>query len=420
VDVLQAKADAADTRLTWLERLSVKFFGTLDLGFFSVEGDGSGVRPDYGGQIAWARPLLRSWVLVGDPLSTTINSRGDVADTGASRAIQYNPIHALGHPGFLLNAFSLGLRASYDDAWVLNVLVDFLPRDRDVSRPGAGLGDFFDLKLAYLRYQLDTRGVTWLFFAGKIDSLLGVEYRAQEAADRLTVTPSLICRYTCGRPVGLKVHARLLEEALELSLALTNGSSQVEFFPFSNELDFNLGKTLSGRVLVRLPVADGLELSVSGSFGTQDRQRDDTVLQGHVGGAAVFSWGDLRVTGEFVTGRANGVPGLTGTQCGFGELPAVVVASETPCLEYRGAYGLVSYRFLGKVRPYLRVDWRQARMRKAQDYAYDSNGLRITPGVRVDLGPNLVLKAEYSFNRELPPFTDFHDDVFTSSLLVVF
>ena len=35
--------------------------------------------------------LLNSWVLVGDPLSTTINSRGDVSDTGASRAIRFDP-----------------------------------------------------------------------------------------------------------------------------------------------------------------------------------------------------------------------------------------------------------------------------------------------------------------------------------------
>ena len=417
VEELQSRADAADTRLLRLENLVVKVSGTLDVGFFAAQGDGSGVRPDYGGLASALvpgpgyQPLLRSWVLLGDPLSTAVNARGEVADTGASRAIRYDPIHSQGRPTFLVNAVSLGLRASYDDRWVVNALVDFLPRDRDVTAPGTGLGDFLDVKLAYLRYEFATPGARWLLYLGKVDPVLGLEYRTQEAADRITVTPSLLCRYTCGRPVGLKAQGHFLDELLEVSLALTNGSSQVEFFPFSNEVDFNLAKTVSARVKVQLPF--GLELSASGALGSQDRQRDDTVLQWHVGGAAQLLVGDLRVAGEVVRGAASGKDGTSANG-------VPVRCGQAPCLDYLGAYLLVSYRLWGLVRPYVRVDWRRATMVSGLQWAYESHGLRATGGVRLDLTANLVLKAEYTFNRELPPLRDFPDDVFTSSFLVSF
>jgi hypothetical protein len=416
VEELQSRADAADTRLLRLENLAVKVSGTLDVGFCAVQGDGSGVRPDYGGLASGLVPapyqqLLRSWVLLGDPLSTAVNSRGEVADTGTSRAIRYNPLHTLGRPTFLVNAVSLGLRASYDDHWVVNVLLDFLPRDRDVTAPGVGLGDFLDLKLAYLRYQFARSGARWVFYLGKVDSVLGLEYRTQEAADRLTVTPSLICRYTCGRPVGLKAQVHILDEALELSLALTNGSSQVEFFPFSNEVDFNTDKTGSARVKVLLPI--GLELSVSGALGAQDRQRDDVVLQWHLGAAAQLTAGDLRVAAEAVLGAASGKDGTSANG-------VPVRCGQAPCLAYAGAYLLASYRLWGLARPYVRVDWRRATMVNGLQWAYESHGLRATVGLRLDLTANLVVKAEYTFNRELPPLRDFPDDVFASSFLVTF
>lgn len=35
-------------------------------------------------------------------------------------------------------------------------------------------------------------------WAGKFDSVVGREYRIQEADDCITVTPSLLCSYVCG------------------------------------------------------------------------------------------------------------------------------------------------------------------------------------------------------------------------------
>jgi|GEM_PF-2727115 len=73
-------------------------------------------------------------------------------------------------------------------------------------------------------------------------------------------------RYTCGRPVGLKTNVGLFARKLEVGLALTSGSHQSDLFPFSNETDFNAGKTVTGRLQYKFPIWNkGLELSASGS-----------------------------------------------------------------------------------------------------------------------------------------------------------
>ena len=222
---------------------------------------------------------------------------------------------------------------------------------------------------------------------------------------RLTVTPSLLCRYTCGRPVGLKARVELLAQRLEVAVAVTNGSSSIEQFPFSNETDFNLFKTVSGRVALRVPFKQGLELSVSAALGAQDRQVDDSLLQWHFGAAARFEVGPLETQAEFVIGRA---PGRE-----VGGVPCAGAA----CLQYKGAYGLVGYRVAMYFIPYLRVDWRDATMRSGREWAYVSNVVRGTLGVRIEPRSHLVFKAEYTLNRELTKF-EFPDDVFTTSFVV--
>jgi hypothetical protein len=70
------------------------------------------------------------------------------------------------------------------------------------------------VKLAYAELRVPIASFGLSLYAGKMDPVLGYEYRVEEAPDRLTVTPSLICRYTCGRPIGLKARARFLDERL--------------------------------------------------------------------------------------------------------------------------------------------------------------------------------------------------------------
>jgi hypothetical protein len=381
--------------------VQVVFSGYIDVGFFAVGGNGSGVRKDYARTVANTSDILSSWVLIGDPLSTTINSRGDVADLGDSRALRFDPIHSQGRPSFLVNAVNLGLAGTVGDELSFHAMLDFLPRDALIT--GAAFGDFIDVKLAWARWERELGPVRLAISAGKFESLHGLEYRAQEAPARLTVTPSLLCRYTCGRPVGLKAQAWFLDGALEATLALTNGSTQQELFPWSNESDWNGFKTVHGRVFGRLGTV--MELSLSGAVGAQDRQPDDGLLQWHLGAGARLTLDALLFQVEVVGGRAPG------------KAAAGVPCAAASCINYLGAYGLFAYKIAHVVSPYARVDWRQSSMRNGRLYAYESNELRATLGLRVEPVKRLLLKAEYTFNAELFG-VPFDDDVFTSSVVV--
>ena len=141
-------------------------------------------------------------LLLRDPaVAEAINARGEPADTGESRAIAFDSVDSGGHPSFILNTFQVALFAGFGDELQLNAALDVIPRSRDVSSPdGLFLGDYLDLKLAYAEYRPPVDAMSLSIYAGKFDSVLGVEYRSQEAPDRLSVTPSLLCRYTCGHP----------------------------------------------------------------------------------------------------------------------------------------------------------------------------------------------------------------------------
>jgi hypothetical protein len=300
-----------------------------------------------------------------------------------------------------VNAVNLGLAGTIGDELSFHAMMDFLPRDALVT--GAAFGDFIDIKLAWARWERDFTSVRVAVSAGKFESLHGLEYRAQEAPARLTVTPSLLCRYTCGRPVGLKAQAWFLDGALEATLALTNGSTQQELFPWSNESDWNGFKTVHARVFGR--IGNVMELTLSGAVGAQDRQPDDGLLQFHAGAGARLTLDSILLQAEFVGGRAPGKPA--------GAIPCAAAS----CINYLGAYGLFAYKIAHVVSPYARVDWRQSSMRSGRLYAYESNEVRATIGLRVEPVKRLVLKAEYTFNAELFG-TPFDDDVFTSSAVV--
>jgi hypothetical protein len=403
----QARVEALEKKEAFVSKMSARFFGYLDVGFFAVQGNGSGVRKDFNHSRPEYSDVLGAWVLLGDPLGTAINSRGEPADVGDSRAIRFDPIHSRGHPTFIVNALNLGVFATLREDLTLTASLDFLPRDRDIQDL-RGLGDFFDLKLAYLRYEFEAGKFSLAVYAGKFDSIHGVEYRRQESNERVGITPSLICRYTCGRPVGVKVKVGLFAHTVEVWLALTNGSHQSDLFPFSNETDFNSGKTISGRLQYKIPIWNkGLELSASGSIGSQDRQADDGVLQWHYGFAARVAVKDFTGTAEFVTGRALGKT----------DTSANIPCGVTPCLFYRGAYGQLAWRANNYLTPYVRVDWRAATHRKGAEWAYVSEAIRGTFGLSVEITSFLVLKCEYVLNRE-NSILEFPDDVFTTSLVV--
>jgi hypothetical protein len=410
-ELAEAKDDRSylEEKLTQLLPLAGKLGGYVDIGFFATSGNGAGTRSDLIGQYFpeyLAAGVPGAWVFMGDPLSTTINSRGDVADTGDSRAIAFDPIHSRGKSTFLVNAVNLALFTGLGETGSATVSVDFVPRSRDISDiAGVFAGDFVDVKLAYGEWKPKLEAMELSLQAGKFDSVVGFEYRSLESPDRTGVTPSLICRYTCGRPIGLKARARIAKR-LVVNAAVTNGSQFSEGFAFANETDTNQFKTLAGRV--SYVIADKLELGTSGVFGAQDYQSDDGIYQWHVGADLHAEIKDLEITAEVVQGKAKGAttPGAT------------AICDLAPCLDYKGAYGLFAYRLTNTFVPYARVDWRDAVHQSGASFVYISDLMRATFGLRMEIGTRVIWKLEGTLNRELGRIPQFPNDVATTSLVI--
>ncbi len=415
-ELSQAKDDNSflEEKLAALLPLTGKIGGYLDLGAFVTTGNGAGTRADYAGVYfpQYAGVVPGSWVFWGDPLSTAINSRGDVADTGESRAITFDPINSGGKSTFLVNALNLTLFSGIGETAQLNASVDFVPRARNISdAAGLFLGDYLDVKLAYAEWRPRIEKFDLMLQAGKFDSVLGFEYRSIESPDRVGVTPSLICRYTCGRPIGLKARARFLDEAFVVNVAVTNGSHFNEGFVFSSETDTNQVKTVAGRVSYQF--AKKVEVGASGAWGAQDFQPDDDVYQWHWGADVHAEIKDFEFTGEIVHGRAKGktTPGMP--KCDL-----------APCLKYTGAYAQTAYRLTNTFVPYLRIDWRDAYHWSGASFVYLSELGRLTVGLRAEIGTRVIAKIEATKNREmndsdgLVPVPQIPNDVLTSSLVI--
>ena len=190
---------------------------------------------------------------------------------------------------------------------------------------------------------------------------------------------------------------------------MTNGSNFIEGFPFSDEIDTNSFKTVSGRLSWRFPFGGkGLELGVSGAYGAQDLQTSDSVIQYHLGADAHLAVGDLDFQAEAVTGKAEGLTSPTG--------PAP--CDLAPCLRYQGFYGQLGYRFTNWFMPYMRVDGRDALHQSGVSFTYISQLMRVTTGVHFEFGTNVIAKAEYTVIKELGSVPEIPDNVFTSSLVV--
>ncbi len=397
-----------------------KINGYVDFGAFYVQGNGSGIRNDAGN---FAFPEYANinpggaWIFYGDPLATTINSRGDIADNGGSRAIAFNPIGNGGAASFIVNALTLTLFQGIGDQVTVNGMVDFIPRGRSPSDPiGKDIGDYIEAKLAYAEWRVPTKGWDLSLFAGKFDSVLGIEYRTQESPDRIGITPSLICRYTCGYPLGLKARAQFLDQRLNVAVEVIDGSNQIENFPFYDQIDTHSMKTVAGRVGFRVPIGgEGLEVGVSGAYGPEanqptapSTQSSDSIAQYHFGADVKLQWRALDVRGEFVMGKANGQDS-PGEPCGA-----------IPCIHYAGAYGQVGYRVTNWFMPYARVDGRNALHENAPNFIYISQLARGTLGTHFEFGTSVIVKAEYTVIRELGRSPQIPDNVATSSMVVKF
>jgi len=412
VETVRQRQEEADTKIRRQEFLTGRLHGYLDAGFFFVSGDGSGTRPDLGNETLGLDAVAPDdWVFMGDPLSTAVNSRGDIADAGDSQAVAFDPIRSRGNPTFLVNAFNIAPSIGLGEHIAVEGMVDFLPRGQTIAPYGdTALRDYLDIKLAYVLWRPALKRFDVELSVGKVDSAFGREYRSQEAPDRTTVTPSLMCRYTCGRPTGVKSRWKFLSDRqLTVNLSLANGSTMQPTFGAASDREHNAAKTVAGRVSYRFPVGAGLEFGGSGLAGAQDMQADSGVLQWQYGVDAHLSINGLEFTAEFIQGQ---MPGR--------EEPGQAPCAGAQCLDVLSAYGLLGYRFTNWLMPYIRVDWRDAQHRHGGRYHYESTLARFTPGVRFEIGEHMIIKGEYTFNRELGRIPQFPNDVLTTSVVARF
>jgi hypothetical protein len=412
LELLKEDLQQTDQRVEKIAPITGKVTGYMDFGFFVADGTGAGILSDTGHFYfpEYEGIVPDSWTFMGDPLSTAVNARGEPATTGESRAITFDSIKSKG-PTFLINSLNVSLFGQVGANTLLNAKFDLVPRSRNVSdKEGLFLADFVDVRLAYVEQRITRKWMDLSLFAGKFDSVLGFEYRSQEAPTRIEVTPSLICRYTCGYPLGVKARALFRNGQVGINVAVTNGTAFTELFPFHDEVDSNKMKTGSGRL--HIAPTRGVELGVSGSYGAQDQQTNSSTMQWMYGVDFHLHRQNLVLRGEFVQGRAKGETEKRSTE----NLPTP--CDLAPCLQFKGAYGLAGYRITNAVMPYVRVDWRDALHRNGASFVYISQLARLTSGLRLTVTQNLVIKGEYTVNYELGRAPQFRNDIFTSALVI--
>jgi hypothetical protein len=378
----------------------IKITGYGDLGAFAAQGDGTGYRRDIGHS---AMPSLSNfgWVFYGDLLATQINSRGDVADLGQAPGVdRFDSVHSGGHLTFLVNELNVGVKAGLGPTALFTGSVNFTPR----SGSNFNLGDSFDVDIAQLEWMPTDNGKTSIF-VGKVDSVLGNEYKTRKASDRFGITPSLMARYTTGTAVGVKARTLLFDDHVILAAAVTNGSFVTEQFFFSQETDSNNFKTLSGRAALRFPILGGtLEVGPSGSWGTQDTTPDNGPKMWFVGVDAELAMPRIDIKAQWLKGKAPGDPDtMTYTldlkQGGYVEADVLV----TPLIGVLG-----------------RAEFRDADMTLGEERMYLTRNWRATGGVRLSISPNATLKAEFSHNGEYANTPSIPDDVVTTSAVMAF
>jgi hypothetical protein len=394
--------------------------GYVDAGFFATQGNGAGIVQDAGPASARAYPgyMQRyAWVFLGDILSTAVNSRGEAADLGDFPGIdRFDSVDSNGAPGFIINEVNLTMNAALSPAALATASVNFIPR----SGHDFDIGDFVEVDLAQLEWLPTPSGKTSIF-VGKFDSVIGIEYRERKANQRFGITPSLIARYTTGTPIGLKVRSKFLDgDRVVVAAALTNGSSTIEPFHFYDEIDSNAGKTASGRLSVKPFPALDLEIGASGEYGSQDKALDSIGSLWFWGVDVLGHVGPVDVKAQYLRGH------------GDGESPdRIYDPNHRPYgLDlHNGGYLEVDWMVTPMVGVYGRGDLRDALVwlgnpnsatGTAADRIYVTKSWRATGGVRAVINEHIVLKAEYLHNGEYGRIPQIANDVFTSSLLLLY
>jgi hypothetical protein len=403
-------------QIATFRRPIVNVNGYVDFGFFVPEGNGAGIIADSGPVAQRYYPQYANqygWVFLGDLLAPAVNSRGEVADLGNFPGTdRFDGIDSNGAPGFIVNEVNLTLTAALAQNMLATASVNFVPRTGYDFR----LGDFIDVDLAQLEW-LPLQSGRLSVFAGKFDSVIGIEYRDRKANQRFGITPSLLARYTTGTPLGVKARAKFFDnERIVAAVAVTNGTSTTEQFHFYDEVDANAGKTVSGRLSIK-PFPFDLEIGGSGLYGAQDRALDSQHPVWFVGADLLAHFGGLDVKAQWLIGRAKGETdqvydpahrpyGLDLKNGGYLELDWMI----TPLIGVMGR---------GEFRDAL-VWLGNPAAPEGADRLYVTKSWRATLGARVVVNEHVVVKAEYLHNGEYGQVPQIPNDVFTSSLLLMY
>jgi hypothetical protein len=380
---------------------AVQVGGYVDLGFFVPQGNGSGYVEDFGHVFFPEYAGRFGWVFLGDILAPAVNTRGEAADLGTAPGVnRYDSINSRGAAGFVINEVNLRLRSALTPTALITASLNFAPR----TGSDFALGDAFDVDIAQVEW-LPTDAQRTSLFAGKVDSVFGIEYRERKADTRFGITPTLLARYTTGTALGLKMRSKFgRDDWLVVAVAFTNGSNTTEQFHFYDELDSNPGKTGSGRLSVRLPSPVSIEIGLSGSAGPQDRSTDTRYWMWFWGVDLLGRWGRFDLKGQWMTGHAPGeasqnVYGLDLHSGGYLELDAMVTSS----------FGVLG-----------RAEYRDAFVWLSDQRAYLTKSWRATVGVRWVITPRAVLKAEFLKNGEYGRVPTVANDVLTASFVMGF
>jgi hypothetical protein len=413
IQELNDKIRALETRLDQNESLMagrrsrVTLGGYADFGFFMAQGNGSGIVRDDGNVLFPQYQGHYGWVFLGDLLSPTVNTRGEAADLSEPPGVErFDSIHSGGAPGFILNEINLTLNVGLADNLVGSTSVNFVPRTgHDFS-----LGDFVDVDLAQFEW-MPTDSHRTSIFVGKIEPVIGIEYKERKSSTRFGITPSLMGRYTMGTALGLKVRSKFgPSNNLVVAAAVTNGSTTTEQFHFYDEIDRNAGKTGSARIAVRMPPTRLFELEIggSGAYGAQDRASNSREPMWFVGVDLQSRIASLDVKAQWLKGAADGWPGedvygLKLRNGGYLELNWMV----TPWLGFLGRGEFRdAFVWLGNPAGDVRAN-----------RAYLTKSWRATAGCRIVFSERVVLKAEYLHNGEYGGIPQIPNDVFTSSIV---
>jgi hypothetical protein len=382
--------------------------GYVDVGYAKAQGDGTSFHP------ADTRAPLDYGV---DPFAPAVNSRGEAASTDPGTDANGNPRFVNGFlprsagiggtPSFLLNTASADLRYTSSELPVMVFTrVHLVPRLENAGELTRVL-----LEQAFGRIS-PIKSAELALFVGKFDSVFGIEYLENQANFRIGITPSLMARYTTGTSVGVKVFYRTqfipIASAVSVNASATNSGTFVESLQGSSRsltgvpvAAARLGYELN---LPRLSV----KLGASIERGPRNDQNDRGTNQFLYGFDLRVFFAGLMLSGEYVkVDQEEGNPNkLTGTG----------TYTFTSDFYAQGFWAQAAYELPLRLAPFRLTPYARYEQRHGEFVSFAAIVVdRITAGVNVGIGDNLIVKGEYLVNRELEAAPTVANNVVTSS-----